>query len=93
MKTLRVRVEDYHIRTGEKRSCMKCPVANAITPMLPAGQYVKLDEGLIQVLCDGQHLYSQEMPDAVKDFITAFDKEWAGRSGTPEPFEFDMRIA
>lgn len=86
-KVLRVKVDDYHIRCGQRNSARHCPLALAITPMLPAGQYVNIGHGWWQVVESETHsilLECMDLPCAATEFVRRFD-----RGEQVEPFEFD----
>jgi len=87
-KVLRVKVEYYHIICGKPNAGEKCPVALALTAMLPAGQRALVGLGFFSV-CVGEKtlLSTHDLPDEATRFIRAFDS-----GDKVEPFEFALPL-
>lgn len=86
---MKVSVTDWHIKTGCKASYTSCPVANAITPLLPAGQYAFVYHDAFYVKGGKDPGTRITFPGVVADWIRDYD---AGHGGEPFEFELDYRI-
>ena len=88
-KVLRVKVEDMHIRCGVHGTSESCPVALALTPLLPAGKRASVGFGWFGVLLEpgGPHLETYDLPQSATDFIRDYDQR-----KPVEPFEFEVEV-
>lgn len=93
MRTLRVEVTRYHINNGRRKDCRKCPIAIAMTPLLPAGYFAIVGPitTMIRMMLGNDDVFvdSVMMPSVVHQWISAYD---AGEPMGPFAFEIDMDL-
>ena len=89
MRKILVRVEEMHIRCGARSAPGKCPIALAITPLLPAGKRASVGPKWFNVIDteanrdEGRH----PLPSTAWDFVYRFDGGFK-----VEPFEFQVEV-
>ena len=85
---MRVCVTEWHIKTGSRTFYTTCPVANAITPLLPAGQVAHVYHDAVVVKDGNLKTVSRgEFPQDVTARIERFDC-----GDKLVPFEFDLEL-
>ena len=84
-KKLHVKVEDYHIKCGVPGTGGFCPIALAVTPLLPAGQTAVVTRICVAVWSGQQILDTYDLPNEASRFTMDFD---SGKQVSP--FEFDL---
>ena len=88
---MKIVVTADHVRAGEIRSCVCCPIAlailEAVRATIPTAQVLVHTQSLYYRPRPFRDWFTVPLPDAVRTFIRDFD---AGR--IPGPFEFELPI-
>jgi hypothetical protein len=87
MRRMKVRVEDYHIRCGANGVSDRCPIALAITPMLPAGHKARVYGGVCTFESELMVSSPMHLPPEARAFVERFDKK-----EPVQPFEFELLV-
>ena len=87
-KKLAVKVEEYHIKCASRGTSESCPIALALTPLLPAGQRASVGFGWFGIFEGSKLLDTYELPQNATNFIRDFDNR-----RPVQPFEFEMEIS
>ena len=86
-KVLHVKVDEYHIKCASRGTSESCPIALALTPMLPAGRHASVGFGWFGVVEGGKQVESYDLPQNATDFIRDYDQR-----RKVEPIEFDVEV-
>ena len=83
-----IKLTQFYIDNGKRRSCRECPIALAILDVLDTGVSIKVDHGSIR-LKRYHDLKSTEvmLPKAACGFIALFDRQYE-----VSPFDFELDI-
>ncbi len=86
LNKLRVSVDAVDIALGQKRDCLRCPIAGAINKM-----FHEFPEALVcnhfATISVGNHRYQYLLPTDASRFIAYFDENL-----TVTPFTFEMSL-
>ena len=86
MQAIHVDVSAEDLAHGERGNCLLCPVARALARLLP-GARVSVHSLAVEI--NGRRYTT---PQAVRDFVAAFDDPGAPWRAKPAPFEFTIWI-
>lgn len=87
MKTIEVSVTAEHIAEGKRNDCSRCPIALALSRIVPpeGRVYVYSDHAVFSIL--GKGPYFGDLPDDAQYFVQMYDK-----ARSVGPFTFTMQI-
>lgn len=87
-KTLKVKVQEYHIENGKRESATCCPIALAVTALLPAFHVAEVTLTTVDVRNRRAELKCMvPLPDHAIRWIERFDSK-----RPVEPFGFELEI-
>ena len=83
---MRIDVTDADILNGEAADCERCPIALAISRVVPPLAIVRVQPGFAYI-----NDWEFRLPPEANDFITQYDEP--GHDGLPSPFSFNLPIS